>query len=98
MKKPLTLAIIISLVLLAGCFGFLKKKEQKPAASETVQEEIVTSESDTPEQQPELPQPPSFQDGDLYLQALAAHDVNICTKIGNESLKARCEKNAPEEQ
>lgn len=89
------LVFILALLALSGCFGFLKRGEQKPAAPETAENgQLVTTEPDENQAQPELPSPPSFQDGDLYLQALAAKDTALCAKIGNESLKARCEQNA----
>lgn len=98
MKKSLILILTIALLALTGCLGFFEDEEQKPAAPEAAQSgELVTTEPGESEQ-PQLPAPPSFQDGDLYLQALATHDVSLCAKIGNESLKSRCEQNAPEAQ
>jgi len=80
--------ILLSTILLSGCFGYFKKKEQKPVAPEMTQTETPTSAENS---QAEVPEPPSFQDGDYYLQALTAKNLELCEKIKNEKLKERCE-------
>lgn len=81
-----TFAILLSIIILAGCFHAKQKPQpeqpQKPAAAMT--ETNVTA----------VPQAPSFQDGDYYLQALSKKDRNLCVSIRNQKLKERCEIDA----
>lgn len=96
MKKILIAAAVLSIILLSGCFGFFKKQTpQKPAASE---QQTQSSESSTTAKnsQVQIPEPPSFQDGDYYLQALASRSLETCGKIKNEKLKLKCEKDVKE--
>lgn len=89
MKKIFAAALIFSTLLLSGCFGFFEKKTpQKPAAGEVEQD----SAAPTPAKngQTSIPEPPSFQDGDYYLQAVAARSLTTCESIKNERLQAKC--------
>lgn len=86
--KWLSFVLLLSL-LLSGCFGFLQKKETpKPAAPEAAQTQALTPAEIS---QAEVPEPPSFQDGDYYLQALSSKNLELCGKIRNSKLKERCE-------
>lgn len=85
--------VLLLAFLLSGCFGYFKKKETKPAAPEMTQTE-TGSPAETG--QAEVPEPPSFQDGDYYLQALSTKNAELCVKIGNPRLKERCEMKVKE--
>lgn len=90
--KILFFVLLISIFLLSGCFGYFKKKEtQKSAAPETTQTPTPAETS-----QAEVPEPPSFQDGDYYLQALSSKNAELCGKIKNPRLKERCEMKVKE--
>lgn len=92
--KILLFAFLILIFLLSGCFGYFKKKEApKPAAPETAQTEAPTPAETS---QAEIPEPPSFQDGDYYLQALSSKNLELCGKIRNPKLKERCETKVKE--
>lgn len=90
MKKILIAAAVLSIILLSGCFGFLKKQApQKPAAGK----QQAPAAQQTPaakNSQVQIPEPPSFQDGDYYLQALAARSLDTCEKIKNDRLAEKC--------
>ena len=83
MKKATLLLIIVMSVSLTGCFGWGEKEKaattNAPAASTTNIE-------------PAPQNVPSFEDGDLYIQAVDQHDAAICAKISNKEFAARCEK------
>ncbi|GEM_PF-3833127 len=90
MRKIFLAAALLSIFLLSGCFGFFEKKTpQKPAANE---EQAQPAESPSPAKnsQVQIPEPPSFQDGDYYLQALAARSLALCENIKNERLVTKC--------
>lgn len=90
MRKTILLTLILSIFLLSGCFGFFKKQTpQKPVADEQ-QTQPAASAPAAKNGQAQIPEPPSFQDGDYYLQAIAARSVEACGKIKNERLKAKC--------
>ena len=92
MKKTFAVLLLLSIVLLPGCFGLFKKKaEQKPAASEEPAAMTAPS-SETQNGQAMIPEPPSFQDGDYYLQALSSRSLETCDKIRNEKLKLKCQE------
>jgi hypothetical protein len=92
--KILLFAFLISIFLLSGCFGYFKKKETpKSAAPEMTQTQTPTSGETS---QAEIPEPPSFQDGDYYLQALSSKNGELCGKIRNPKLKERCETKVKE--
>lgn len=96
MKKILIAATVFSIILLSGCFGLFKKQTpQKPVADE---QQMQPPESSTTAKngQAQIPEPPSFQDGDYYLQALASRSLETCGKIKNEKLKLKCEKDVKE--
>lgn len=85
--KWISFALLLTL-LLSGCFGYFKKKETpKPAAPQPAAAEPSPAQSG----QAEIPEPPSFQDGDYYLQALSSRSLEICAKIRNEKLKVKCD-------
>ncbi|MBI2638175.1 hypothetical protein HYW83_01145 [Candidatus Peregrinibacteria bacterium] len=87
MRKTILLALILSIVFLSGCFGFFKKQTpQKPAADEQQAQSAPSAKNS----QAQIPEPPSFQDGDYYLQAVAARSVEACGNIKNERLQAKC--------
>lgn len=99
-------SVLVLAVLLSGCFGWFEK-EQKPAADEA---QKAAAEVGQPGAKPvdvgqpvskgdrDMDAPPSFNDGDLYLKAIGAKDLNLCAKIGNAELKARCETKVKEKQ
>lgn len=90
MKRYFSLVLILTLLTLSGCLGLFKKKEtQKPAAAP--QPSAVAEPSPAQSGQATIPEPPSFQDGDYYLQALSSRSLEICAKIRNEKLKAKCD-------
>ncbi|MEK7524355.1 MAG: hypothetical protein AAB588_04995 [Patescibacteria group bacterium] len=84
MKKSLLILALASALLLSGCFG--KKDTQKPAAEEAPSGQTVSGQPQKSEETP-----PSFQDGDIYLKALATKSLEMCGKIKNGSLKTKCE-------
>lgn len=96
MKKTICLAALLSIVLLAGCFGF--RNDTVPAKvsegtstmqpSKNASETVSESSSKTAPQQKEAPK---FEDGQLYLQAIAKHDLAMCVKISDATLKAKCQ-------
>lgn len=88
--KALNFALLILVLLLSGCFGYFKKKETpKPAAPQPPA--AAAEPSPAQSGQAEIPEPPSFQDGDYYLQALSSRSLEICAKIRNEKLKVKCD-------
>lgn len=89
MKRYFSLVLILTLLTLSGCFGYFKKKETpKPAAPQPA---AAVEPSPAQTGQAEIPEPPSFQDGDYYLQALSSRSLEICAKIRNEKLKVKCD-------
>lgn len=87
--KALNFSLLILVVLLSGCLGLFKKKETpKPAAPQPA---AAVEPSPAQSGQAAIPEPPSFQDGDYYLQALSSRSLEICAKIRNEKLKAKCD-------
>lgn len=84
MKKSLLILALASVLLLSGCFG--KKDAKKPAAEEVPGGQTVSGQ---PQKSDEAP--PSFQDGDIYLKALATQSLEMCGKISNGTLKTKCE-------
>lgn len=88
MKKALFLTLMVSTMLLTSCFG--KKEAARPAPEETpanvVQPAVPATQPTTAKSSP-----PSFQEGDFYLQALQRQDLELCKKIGSQKLRERCE-------
>lgn len=78
------IGLLGSVIFLAGCFGSSDKDipQTNTAVRPSAQEE------ERPKNIP--PATPSFQDGDLYVQALTDKDKKICTQIVNQQLKTRC--------
>lgn len=85
MKKSLFIIALTSALLLSGCFG--KKDAQKPAAEEAPNAQTISGEPQAKSEET----PPSFQDGDIYLKALATQSLEMCGMIKNASLKTKCE-------
>lgn len=86
-KNIIIMAVIAS--ILTGCFGFFEKEKPKPAAQPAASAEQTVPRSKEP--QSAIQQPPSFDDGDIYLEALAKKDASRCAKIQNQKLRTRCE-------
>lgn len=84
MRKILAAVFLLSVLFLSGCLGFFKKEAaQKPAADRPSEKASGASAAS---------QPPSFQDGDFYLQALSGRRLDTCAKIGNAKLKLKCQQ------
>lgn len=96
-------AVALITVSMTGCFGSKEDDSQRSAAlqeegSVVVPQVEIKSETEVPPVQNEAQNsqntkvvaPPSFQDGDLYLQALAQKDLKLCDKIKSQKLKDRC--------
>lgn len=98
MKKKIIFSALISALLLSGCFGLFGGNQQ-PQQQQQDQQHSAADQQDKNTQtqipantiQASVKEPPSFQDGDYYLQALNAHSIELCAKIGKEKLRARCE-------
>lgn len=89
-SKRITAIVFLAAILLSGCFGFFEKKSK---SAETTERPAASESSSTAQNgKANVPEPPSFQDGDYYLQALAARSLDICQKIKNAKLKQRCEE------
>lgn len=88
MKIILRLGIIALLaVLLTACSSKNPSTENPtvpPASEQTSENTVPTVEKKSP----------SFEDGELYLQAIAARDTKLCAKIVESDLKKRCETDA----
>lgn len=92
LKNPLLLLVtlFISLLILQGCFHASERNlddgDRAIEGTSTVQTPPPATES-----RREQKKPPSFEDGQLYLQAVAAGDVSMCTKISDQTLKTKCQ-------
>lgn len=93
MNRNIYLSLII-ILLFSGCFGFFKKNvSQNPGMPEKLSEAQEPKAAGQTVEEPQLlniPEVPSFQDGDVYFQAISSGDIETCRKIINAQLKARC--------
>lgn len=94
-------AVSFLLIGLSGCFG--ANVDTKPSMNTDTTKETPTTDTatdtttTTPTATPPTTTPttqPSYDDGQLYLKAIGAHDTKLCTKIADANLKTRCEKDA----
>ena len=81
MKKTLFLTLVLSTVLLTSCFG-KEENAARPAPEESPTDVVL------PATAPSVP--PSFQEGNFYLQALQTRDLELCEKIESQRLRERC--------
>lgn len=95
MKKTLVGLMLIASLVFSGCSLLGGQENTKPAAEEK-QVEVVTPQVGTQTPPVVEVQTPSFNDGDLYLKALAEKNVELCKQVKNVDLEARCEKEVKE--
>ncbi|MBI5412765.1 hypothetical protein HZA42_00270 [Candidatus Peregrinibacteria bacterium] len=100
MKKILLIgAVALITVSMTGCFGSRDRsaasQQEESAAVSPVEikaetEVLPVKQEAQNSQSSGVVAPPSFQDGDLYLQALAKKDLKLCAKLQSQKLKDRC--------
>lgn len=86
MKKTIVSFIVVFfLLLLVGC------GRQQSVVEKSGENVVQNRQSDE-----NIGGPPSVNDGSLYMQALEQRSLEICGRISEERLKARCEEKVSE--
>lgn len=94
MKKIIVAIVVLALLLAAGFWWFSGREDVgvETDKGSNVQEEDQEQPSGEDATQNPYSAPASFQAGDLYLQAIAAKDPELCKAIVDPVLKTSCEE------